>query len=432
MSLRDPARPFASTRFSGWRIVAIASVVLGMSGPGQTIGVSVFVDQMIDALALTRSQVSSAYLVGTLTGAIAQPRIGRFVDDLGARTTMLVIGGAFGVVLAAMAGVTGLITLVIGFTGIRMLGQGGLTLVATTSVAPWFERRRGTAVGVTSATGSAMFSLVPFVAAFVIEGFGWRVAWLAMGALVWLVVLPLALRGMIDHPDHVGQVADGIDRSRRRKGTPALPEASATPPAVAYAAFTRAEAMRTTMFWAIASAVATTALIATGLAFHQINLLGEQGLTPIEAAANFVPQTLAALGATLLVGAMVDRFAPRWVLLASMGSLAGAMLALPHVTPGGRAIAYGIALGAAGAAARTLEAAAFPKLFGIRHLGSIRGVVTAIGVASSAFGPLALSLGHDLTGSYVQVLRVLLVLPIATSVLAVVAPMPRTSVTPRD
>lgn len=122
---------------------------------------------------------------------------------------------------------------------------------------------------------------------------------------------------------------------------------------------------------------------------------------------------------------MVDRFAPRWVLLASMGLLAGAMLAVPHVTSGGRAVAYGIAVGAAGAAARTLEAAAFPKLFGIRHLGSIRGVVTAVAVAASAFGPLALAIGHDLTGSYVPVLHVLLVLPIATSALAVVAPMPR-------
>lgn len=431
MTLREPLRPFASTEFSGWRIVAIASVVLGMSGPGQTIGVSVFVDPMIQTLELTRSQVSGAYLVGTLTGAVAQPRIGRFIDDLGARVTMLAVGGVFGVVLAAMAGVTGLITLVIGFTGIRMLGQGGLTLVATTSVAPWFERRRGTAVGVTTAAGSAMFSLVPFVAAFVIDRLGWRVAWLAMGALVWLVVLPLALRGMIDHPVHVGQIADGHRTPTSRRGgahahgpLEAVPTgrraSGATEPA-----FTRAQAMRTSMFWAIASAAATTALIATGLAFHQIDLLGEQGLTPIEAAANFVPQMLAALGATLLVGAMVDRFAPRWVLLASMGLLAGAMLAVPHVTPGGRAVAYGIAVGAAGAAARRLEAAAFPKLFGIRHLGSIRGVVTAVAVAASAFGPLALAIGHDLTGSYVPVLHVLLVLPIATSALAVVAPMPR-------
>jgi hypothetical protein len=55
-------------------------------------------------------------------------------------------------------------------------------------------------------------------------------------------------------------------------------------------AFTRAQAVRTPMFWAVAGAVATTGMIGTGLAFHQIDLLGEQGLTPVQAAANFLPR----------------------------------------------------------------------------------------------------------------------------------------------
>jgi MFS family permease len=92
------------------------------------------------------------------------------------------------------------------------------------------------------------------------------------------------------------------------------------------------EALRTPMFWAVAGAVAATGMIGTGLAFHQIDLLGEQGLTPVEAAANFLPQTVAALLSTLLVGSMVDRFAPRWVLLTSMLLLAGAMIAVPLVS----------------------------------------------------------------------------------------------------
>lgn len=53
-------------RFSGWRIVALAALTMAVTGPGQTVGVSAFVDPMIDGLDLTRSQVSGAYLVGTL------------------------------------------------------------------------------------------------------------------------------------------------------------------------------------------------------------------------------------------------------------------------------------------------------------------------------------------------------------------------------
>ena len=121
---------------------------------------------------------------------------------------------------------------------------------------------------------------------------------------------------------------------------------------------------------------------------------------------------------------MVDRFAARWVLATAMAMLAGAMVAVPFVSPGLSAAGYGMLVGAAGASVRGLEAASFPKLFGVRHLGSIRGVVTSISVSSTAFGPLALSFGRDLTGSYVEVLLVLLVLPVAVTIAGLVARPP--------
>jgi MFS family permease len=414
--LSQPQAPRPTTHFSGWRIVAFAAIALGMTGPGQTVGVSVFVDPMIGALDLTRSEVATAYLVGTLAGATAMPRLGRLIDDRGTRLAMAVVSGLFGLALAGMAGVVGLITLVVGFTGIRMFGQGALGLVATTSVAPWFARRRGFAIGVTTAVGSALLSLVPvFSEAVILPAVGWRGAWAVLGAMVWLVVLPIAIRGMIDRPSQVGQQPDG--------DVP-LEAAAAADAEAARVSFTRGEAMRTPMFWAVAGAVAATGMIGTGLAFHQIDLLGEQGLTATQAAANFVPQTFAALTATLLVGSMVDWFSARWVLAVSMMLLAAAMVMVPFVSPGLIAVVYGMVLGAAGSAARALEAASFPKLYGLRHVGAIRGAVTSISVASTAFGPLALSLGRDLTGSYVQVLLVLLAFPVGVTFLGLFARIP--------
>jgi MFS family permease len=440
--LPDPRPPRPATRFSGWRIVVLAAVALGMTGPGQTVGVSVFVDPMMAALELTRSQVATAYLVGTLVGAAAMPRLGRVIDDHGARVAMAIVAGLFGAVLTAMAGVVGIVTLTLGFVGIRMFGQGGLTLVSTTAVAPWFARRRGIAIGITTAVGSALLSLVPIAAASAIGWVGWRGAWLLLAAAVWVVVLPIALRGLIDRPADVGQRVDGDPVAPA--ADPTIPAAPATPDVAAAGAdasdddhvpgsegpapevvFTRRQALRTPMFWAVASAVSATGMIGTGLAFHQIDLLGEQGLTPVQAAANFLPQTGAALLATLGIGAMVDRLAARWVLLVAMALLASAMVAVPFLAPGWTAVGYGMMVGAAGGSVRAMEAASFPKLFGVRHLGSIRGVVTSISVAATAFGPVALSLGRDLTGSYVQVLLVLLAVPVAVVVLGMLAPDPR-------
>ena len=411
---RTPVPPRSSTRFSGGRIVVLAAITLGMTGPGQTPGISVFVDPMMAALDLSRSQVSTAYLIGTLGGAVAMPRVGQLIDERGARMAMAIVGGLFGLVLAGMAGVTGLVTLTIGFVGIRMLGQGGLTLVATTSVAPWFDRRRGMAIGVTIAIGSGLIALVPVGSEVLISQAGWRTTWLILAAVILLTVLPIAARGMIDDPTHVGQRVDGDPEPH--------PDDPSPPAKVS---FTRGEALRTPMFWVMTAAVAATGMIGTGLAFHQIDLLGEQGLTATQAAGNFIPQTIAALTTMLMVGRLIDWLAPRWVLLGSMAILSVAMLVVPFVAPGWTAVAYGVAVGASGSSVRALEAASFPRMFGLASLGRIRGVVTAISVASTAFGPLALSLGHDLTGSYRQVLLVLLVIPVAVAVAGFLAPVPR-------
>ena len=398
-------------RFSGWRIVALAALTLVMTGPGQTVGVSAFVDPMIEGLGLSRSQVSAAYLVGTLTGALAMPRVGSVLDQRGTRFAMTLVGGLFGVVLAAMAGVQGLVTLAIGFAGIRMLGQGGLTLIATTSVSYWFERRRGMAIGLVTAVGGAMMPLTPIAMTPLIQIIGWRSAWLVAAAAVLLIVLPIARLGMIDQPADVGQQVDGVSDEEAERATPIGGQ-------------TRGEAARTGMFWALAGGVVATGLIGTGMTFHQFDLLGQQGLSPTQAAATFLPLTLATLGASLGAGALVDRVPVRVLLPISMALLSASMIALPWVGPDLSVVAYAIGLGASGGTARAVEAAGVPKLFGVRHVGAIRGLVMSLMVGSTAFGPLALSIGRDLTGGYVSVLRLLLVLPAAVAVLALVSRVP--------
>jgi hypothetical protein len=54
---------------SPWAVLAAAVALQALTGPGQTVGVSVFVDHLVADLELSRSAVSAAYLVGTLAGA---------------------------------------------------------------------------------------------------------------------------------------------------------------------------------------------------------------------------------------------------------------------------------------------------------------------------------------------------------------------------
>jgi MFS family permease len=434
MSRGGSHRPDGATPFLGWRMVGLAALMLGLTGPGQTVGVSVFVDPMMATLDLTRSEVSGAYLVGTLLASLALPRVGRVLDERGTRRMLLVIAVLFALALAGMGLVAGMVTLTLGFVGIRMLGQGSLSLVATSAVAPWFERRRGFAIGIVTAVGSSLIALTPLLATVGIARVGWRWTWVLLAGVVAAVLVPIALRGFVDRPSDVGQHPDGVADDAEDAdlvvatggpaGVPAVAVPRRPPSRTSGRDFTRAEALRTPMLWALIGGSVATGMLTTAMAFHQIDLLGEQGLTPVEAAANFLPQTVATFTTVLLVGSLVDRVAPRWILLVSMTLLATAMLAVPSVRPGLSAVGYGMALGASGAAARVLEAGAVPRYFGLRHLGAIRGVVTALGGASTALGPLVVSLGRDVAGGYAPVLRWLVVIPVAVALLGLLASPP--------
>jgi MFS family permease len=390
-------------RSSQWRILFSATAAIALTAPGQTVGLSVFVDPLITDLHLTRTQISTAYLIGTLTGAAALPWVGRAVDRWGVRRPALIIAAGFGAALIGLSWVTDLFGLAAGYVGVRLAGQGALTLVATTAVALWFDRRRGTASGVSTAVGGMGISLTPVLTELLISEFGWRTAWTVQGVAIWVILVPIALFGLRGAPpvrEHAGTRHGGQG-------------------------FGPGEALRAPLFWVIAAGVAASGMLITALSFHQISLLAEHGMSATEAAANFLPQTVAGLAASLVIGPLCDRFSARPMIVACMALLAAGMLWTPQVAGGARALVFALLLGAAGSAIRTVEVAVIPRHFGVAHLGAIRGIVHFVTVASSAFGPIVLALGQEASGSYTPVVLSLAIIPATIAVAALVVPLPQ-------
>lgn len=394
-------------------LVAMSGVVLSLSGPGQTAGMSVFIDPLIQDLGVSRSAISTAYLIGTLSGAFALPWIGRAVDRYGVRRVLAAVALGFGAFLFLLAGAREIVGLTAGFVGARALGQGGMTMIATTAVGIGVTRRRGTALGVTSAVGAAGIAMFPLLTERLIAWIGWQYTFALEGALIWAVVLPIAwwgMRGVRRTSEHGGRVEPGENGEDAEEAPPAEP------------VWPLRAIVRTSMFWAITSAVACSGLVGTAVVFHLIAVLGEQGLTPTQAAANFLPQTIAGLLASFVFSAATDRFSPKLLMAGSMLAHVVTLASLPLVSPGLTALAFGAGLGASAAAARGVEAAAFPYYFGTASLGTLRGLTQSVSVASTAVAPLMLSMGRDLADSYVPAVLALALLP---AVLTVAIPFAR-------
>ncbi len=407
-------------------MLALAIVTSAMTGPGQTIGVSVFIDPMVEALSISRSAVSTAYLVGTLTGAAAMPFVGRFVDERGVRLAQTLVGLAFTGALVVMSGVNGLLWLMVGFAGIRMFGQGSLSMISTVTVALWFSRRRGMAMGLLTTVAGALMALLPVALNAVIGFTSWRTAWLIAAAAVAVTVIPIARFGLIDRPSDIGQVPDGLRTEDQPAGSAVDPSTGRgvaglltrlfrrpRPVLVDTRSFTRREAASTLQFWILAAIGIASGMLITGLNFHQIDLLGEAGLSSGQAAAMFLPQIIGSSVAAIATGLVLDQVGVRYVPAFSMLLLVVVHLVAAGLDQGAMVILYAVLLGSIGGMVRSTLSTMLPGYFGVDHIGSIQGLLTVTNVGGSALGPVTLAVVQEWTGSYRTANLWLMIIPVA-------------------
>ncbi len=424
-----PFRPAALPFYYGWVVLVASTLGIVMSAPGQTIGVSVFTESLLDATGLSRVDFSETYLIGTLISGLLLPAAGGFVDRFGVRRGVVLASVGLGSVLVflsqvdriaeAVAGlgpsprVSAYGLLVLGFLGLRFSGQGMLTLVSRTMLGRWFERRRGLVSSIQGPFSSIAFASSPVVLAGWVSASGWRGAWLEMALVVGV---GMAFAGWLlfrESPEACGLVLDGglspIDAST-----------SAPPPATRD--FTRGEALRTAAFWVVTLGIGNHAMVGTGMAFHIVDLGAEAGLTEAQSLGLFLPVTLVSVPTGILVGAAVDRFPIRFLVMAMM---VGQMLMFglaPHL---GDPLLHAICIagwGFSGGFYGPLTVAALPNFFGREHLGAIQGVMMMVIVVASALGPALLAYVKDAFGSYTPGLHALAFLPL---VVLLVAPFTR-------
>jgi len=135
-------------------MVAAGGILTAMTFPGQTAGLSPFTDPLLASLDIDRTAISVSYLIATLTGALTMPLLGRLMDRYGTKRAIVWIGVALMLVLVGASFMSEIVGLTLSYVGLRMTGQGALTLAATTLIARTVTHRPGLALGIVGAIGS--------------------------------------------------------------------------------------------------------------------------------------------------------------------------------------------------------------------------------------------------------------------------------------
>ena len=369
-----------------------------MSVPGQTMGMAVFTDPFIEAFGLTRTELSLAYLFGTVSSSFFLTTAGRWFDRFGGRLMVTASSIALGAMVMFISvtdqlsdllgtGFAPFALIFMGYFGVRFFGQGVLTSCSRNVLMPWFVHRRGLVAGVRGVLVSIGFSLAPLLLAWLIAVFGWREALWVLAAIVGLIFPVLTYLFLRDSPGSIGLVADG-DSSNGN----ATPQEAPSK--------TLQEARRSPILWLYTSSLAIHALFGTALTFHVVSIFSEAGRDASEAFGYFLPAAVFSTTVNLLASSIVDRYPlkPFLFLMLMAFTLGGVGLLNLERTWGYWMLAAGF--GAGGGLWGVISNLAFIRFFGPNHLGEVSGFNTSITVFASAIGPAAFSLALDIFGSY--------------------------------
>ena len=386
-------------------MLLLAAAAMVGTLPGRTQGLGLVTEPLITDLQIGRVEYAQLNLWATLIGSLFAIGIGRFVDRLGARIVLTVVVAGLGAVVCAMSGAQSFWSLAVAVTLTRGLGQSALSVISLAMVGQWFIHGIDKAMAIYSIVMSIGFMIAFPVVGSLVQSWGWRAAWFAIGLTLLVVLAPGALLLARRHPE--------ADRHGDKPSD--LPSGDGA---------TWQEAVATPAFWTFSVGAALYGLVASGIGLFNESILAERGFGPDVYYQTLIVTALTALMGNFGGGWLATRMSLPNLLSISLFVLAAGLAALPHVTTIVQVMAWAMAMGLGGGLVMVLFFSVWPRVYGRAHLGRIQGAAQAMTVLASAIGPLLLAWCVEWTGSYAGMFDVLAAVIGLAAFSALLTPLP--------
>lgn len=377
----------------GWPVVlsAMLGIGLGLSPlPFYTIGI--LAPELAREFGWGFAEILGGLPIMTFAVLLASPLVGLLADRIGVRTVALWSLLLFGLAFAGFAASNGNITLFYITWGIMALvGAGTLPVTWTRAVNNRFEVHKGLALGLSLVgTGLFGFACKPYTA-WLVEEFGWRIAYLGVAALPLLIALPIAF--ILFH-DVGGRTVTAAERrvadAERKAVTPGK---------------TFGEALRDWRFWILAVAFVPISFAVGGPIPNIENILRSNGFEAGDIVTLASLIGLSVIGGRLLGGWLIDRFWAPGVAFVLLSAPAVACWLLAQGTTDPVIAGLSIVLiGFAAGVEYDLMAFMVARYFGLKSYGGIYGALYGFFALGAGIGPVIFGQYFDRTGSYETIL----------------------------
>lgn len=339
-----------------------------LSSFGQTFFISIFGGEIREAYGLSNGDWGLIYMVGTGASALVMVFAGGLADRFRVRElgVVVVLLLALSCLFAAVNTAAALLPFVI--FALRFTGQGMTMHVSTVAMSRWFVATRGRALAVSAFGFMLAEATMPLTMVWLKSFIDWRALWVCFA--VFCIACSLLLYRLL-----------------RLERTPQAMAETTHATGMGGKHWTRADALRHPLFWAMVPAVMSFSGFGTAFWFHQVHFAEIKGWSHLALVSVFPLGTLALSLSTIGYGWAIDRFGATRLLPFYLIPLVAAFV-LHWYAPSlwWTAIAV-VLMGTAGGGQSTLLNACWAEFYGTKHIGAIKSAAAALMVLGSAIGP---------------------------------------------
>lgn len=328
----------------------------------------------------TRADFQLAILFSTGTGVITAPIVGILTERIGVRPMALSGLVGLSVALALAASMDGSLWMLYGaYTAMALLGAGTIPVTWTRAITSTFTEQRGFALGIMLSGTGICAILIPQYTVWMIEEFGWRVAYLGLAALPLLFAGPLVF--FFFRPDE-RLSAESDDFEQVETG------------------LTLGQAMQGYRFWVLLVSIFMVYIAMSGMVPNLIPALTDDGIPAQKAATAISVFGVTVIAGRLIVGYLVDHlWAPGVAAVAIALPVAGSLILFSGPDFFMACVAAGL-LGFAAGAELDLMSFLAARYFGTLHYARIYAILYAALALASGIAPAMFAYIYDVSASY--------------------------------
>ena len=351
------------------KVIIFGFIFTFFSSFGQSFFLGLFNTSIRNELSITHGQFGTIYASATLLSSLFLIWAGKKIDDISIFKFAFLVSLLLSFSCFFFSKISSLIILFIAIFLMRFSGQGMMSHTATTTISRYFSKSRGKALSTGWFGLSSAEFILPVLIIYLLTIYDWKNIWIAISVSV-IIFLPIVSYILVNNLNlDSREITD--DENYKDENIKQ---------------WERIEVLKDYRFYIIGANMLAMPWIATGVFVYQSFILDSKGWGPFVIAQSFMAYSVLSVITLFISGFLIDKFTSRKLLIyMNIPLLLAAIILIYFNNPFSSFLFLGL-IGVSNGFANVLGSSTWAEIYGVKHIGSIKALTTALMVFATAFG----------------------------------------------